>query len=96
VGGEDALDFWYVVMLDGTVCWDLFRTSDVLEDIRAGLCAVVVVDIGGHYGCDQEGLVLAWVGFGAVRGERLMRYGISRRARHSVGLWVRPNWWFPG
>jgi hypothetical protein len=29
-------------------------------------------------------------------GERLIRYGISRRARRSEGLCVRPNWWVPG
>ena len=52
MGGEYALDFGDVVVLNAPVSGDLFSTSNVQEGLRTSLRVVVCRDMGGHNGSD--------------------------------------------
>ena len=52
VGGENALYFRDVVVLNIPICRDLFSTSDVQEGLGTSLRVVVYCDMGGHNGSD--------------------------------------------
>ena len=52
VGGENALYFRDVVVLNIPICRDLFSTSDVQEGLGASLRVVVYRDLGRHNGSD--------------------------------------------
>ena len=52
MGGEYALYFGDVVVLNAPVSRDLVSTSDVQEGLGASLPIVVYIDMGGHDGSD--------------------------------------------
>jgi hypothetical protein len=52
VGGEYALYFGDVVVLNAPICRDLFSTSDVQEGLGTSLRVVVYCDMGRHISGD--------------------------------------------
>ena len=52
VGGENALYFGDVVVLNAPICRDLFSTLNVQEGFGASLRIIVYSDMGRHDGSD--------------------------------------------
>ena len=52
MGGDYALYFRDVVVLNAPICRDLFSTSNVQEGLGASLRIIVYSDMGRHDGSD--------------------------------------------
>ena len=91
MGGEYALYFGDVVVLNAPISRDLFSTSNVQKGLGASLRIIVYIDMGGMMAATRKAWCWRVVASGRCVGEILMRYGMRRRARRSEGLCVWIN-----